>query len=76
MAARALIPACPVPPGAPPAIAPFPTSAQVAFQRTELAAYLHFGLNTFDGTEYGDSRIDAPSLFNPRPSTPGSGWPP
>lgn len=60
-----LIPACPVPPGAPPALAPVPTPAQAALQRTELAAYLHFGLNTFDGTEYGNSTIDVPSLFNP-----------
>ncbi len=59
------IEACPAAPGAPSAVAPAPTPAQIAFQRTELTAYLHFGLNTFDGTEYGDSAIDMPSLFNP-----------
>ncbi|HEY5281169.1 MAG TPA: alpha-L-fucosidase, partial [Polyangia bacterium] len=37
---------------------------QIAYQRSELTAYLHFGLQTFDGTEYGDAS-DAPSLFNP-----------
>jgi len=37
---------------------------QLAYQRSELTAYLHFGLQTFDGTEYGDAS-DAPSLFNP-----------
>ena len=56
---------CPAAPGAPSAVAPAPTPAQIAFQRTELTAYLHFGLNTFDGTEYGNSAVDTPSLFNP-----------
>ena len=51
--------------GAPSGVAPLPTPAQVALQRAELTAYLHFGLNTFDGTEYGDPAIDMPSLFNP-----------
>jgi alpha-L-fucosidase len=51
--------------GAPSAVAPIPTPAQAALQRTELTAYLHFGLNTFDGTEYGNAAVDAPSLFNP-----------
>jgi alpha-L-fucosidase len=37
---------------------------QIAYQRSELTAYLHFGLQTFDGTEYGDAS-DTPSLFNP-----------
>ena len=48
-----------------PPLAPVPTPAQVAFQRAELTADLHFGLNTFDGTEYGNAAIDTPSLFNP-----------
>jgi len=37
----------------------------VAYQRTELTAFLHFGLNTFDDTEYGDASKDTPALFNP-----------
>src|SRR5437868_4735723 len=56
---------CAALPGSPSAVGPTPTPAQIAFQRTELTAYLHFGLNTFDGTEYGNSAVDTPSLFNP-----------
>jgi alpha-L-fucosidase len=59
------IQSCPTAPGAPPGVAPLPSPAQVAFQRTELAALLHFGLGTFDGTEYGNPAVDTPSLFNP-----------
>ena len=51
--------------GGPMGVAPVPTATQVAYQRTELTAYLHFGLNTFDGTEYGDTAKDTPLLFNP-----------
>jgi alpha-L-fucosidase len=58
-------PSCPAATGAPSGVAPIPTPAQVAFQRTELTALLHFGLNTFDGTEYGNAAVDTPSLFNP-----------
>jgi alpha-L-fucosidase len=64
-AAGPSIQACPAASGAPPGVAPIPTPAQVAFQRAELTAYLHFGLNTFDGTEYGNPAVDMPSLFNP-----------
>jgi alpha-L-fucosidase len=46
-------------------VGPLPTPAQVAYQRTELTAFIHFGLQTFDGTENGDSSKDTPSLFNP-----------
>jgi alpha-L-fucosidase len=60
-----IIQACAAAPDAPPGVAPTPTPAQVAFQRAELTAYLHFGLNTFDGTEYGNPAVDMPSLFNP-----------
>jgi len=56
---------CPIASGSPSPLEPVPTPAQVAFQRTELTAYLHFGLNTFDGTEYGNAAVDTPSLFNP-----------
>lgn len=59
------IQACPAVPGAPPALLPAPTASQAAFQRAELTALLHFGLNTFDGTEYGNAAVDVPSLFNP-----------
>ncbi len=56
---------CPAVAGAPSGLAPLPSPAQVAFQRTELTGLLHFGLNTFDGTEYGNPAVDMPSLFNP-----------
>jgi alpha-L-fucosidase len=61
----AAIPSCPGLPGSPAGVAPLPTPAQAAYQRTELTAYLHFGLNTFDGTEEGAPSKDVPSLFNP-----------
>src|SRR5213076_1002208 len=56
-AAGLVLEECPAVPGAPSAVAPIPTRAQVALQRTELTAYLHFGLNTFDGTEYGNPAV-------------------
>ena len=59
------IQSCPNATGGPPGVGSLPTSAQVAYQRTELTAFMHFGLQTFDGTEYGDSSKDTPSLFNP-----------
>jgi alpha-L-fucosidase len=43
---------------------PRPSPAQLAWQREELALFLHFGINTFVGREWGDGRED-PSLFNP-----------
>ncbi len=55
---------CPARPGAPPGVGPLPSPAQVAYQRTELTAFIHLGLATFDGTEQG-SGTDSPSLFDP-----------
>jgi alpha-L-fucosidase len=55
------------PPSRPPlpdAVAPVPSSAQVAWQERELAAFLHFGMNTFTGKEQGDGS-ESPALFNP-----------
>ena len=59
------IQSCPVLAGGPAGVQPLPSAPQVAHQRTEVTAYIHFGLNTFDGTEYGDSSQDTPALFNP-----------
>lgn len=41
-----------------------PTSRQLAWQQLELTAFLHFGMNTFTGQEWGDGTED-PSLFVP-----------
>ena len=72
--AAVLLPACyektgPVlgPPSSAPlpeAVAPVPSDAQVAWQTQELAAFLHFGMNTFTNKEQGDG-TDSPTLFNP-----------
>jgi alpha-L-fucosidase len=56
---------CPQVGGGPAAVGPLPTRAQVAYQRTELTAFVHFGLETFDGTEFGDASRDTASLFDP-----------
>ena len=56
---------CSTIPGAPPGVGPLPSAIQLAYQRIEMTAYMHFGLNTFDGTEDGYSSKDVPSLFNP-----------
>jgi alpha-L-fucosidase len=50
--------------GGPPPATPVPTAAQAAYQHTEMTAFLHFGLDTFDGTEQGNTS-DTPALFNP-----------
>lgn len=41
-----------------------PTPQQLAWQQMELTAFLHFGINTFTGNEWG-SGSDDPQLFNP-----------
>jgi alpha-L-fucosidase len=43
---------------------PRPSPSQLAWQRDELALFLHFGVNTFTNREWGDGTED-PSIFNP-----------
>ena len=41
-----------------------PSAAQLAWQRDELAMFLHFGVNTFTDREWGDGK-EAPAIFDP-----------
>ena len=41
-----------------------PTAQQLEWQQMEFTAFLHFGINTFTGNEWGDGK-DNPNLFNP-----------
>lgn len=41
-----------------------PTPQQLEWQQMELTAFLHFGVNTFTGREWGDGTED-PKIFNP-----------
>ena len=41
-----------------------PSEKQLRWQQLELTAFLHFGINTFTGNEWGNGQ-DSPELFNP-----------
>ncbi|MBK8247633.1 MAG: alpha-L-fucosidase [Gemmatimonadetes bacterium] len=43
---------------------PVPTPAQLRWQREELSAFVHFGVNTYTDREWGDGTED-PRLFRP-----------
>jgi alpha-L-fucosidase len=43
---------------------PRPSAPQLAWQRDELALFLHVGINTFTNREWGDG-TERPALFNP-----------
>jgi alpha-L-fucosidase len=55
---------CPSLPGAPTGTAPLPSAAQLSYQRTEMTAFIHYSLATYDGSEQGNPS-DSPSIFNP-----------
>ncbi len=48
----------------PVAYGPVPSPAQLAWQRRELVAFVHFNMNTFTDAEWGQGNED-PKLFNP-----------
>ncbi len=66
---------CTYPAGGVPKATVVPSVAQVAYQHVELTAFLHFGLDTWDGQEQGNPS-DPPSLFNPTNLTQdtANGW--
>lgn len=43
---------------------PVPSAAQLAWQRDELAVFVHFGINSFTDREWGDG-TESPGIFNP-----------
>jgi len=43
---------------------PRPSPSQLAWQRDELAMFIHFGVNAFTDREWGDG-TESPSIFNP-----------
>lgn len=45
-------------------ILPLPSSAQLQWQQSELALFLHFGPNTFTDSEWGSGKVD-PIDFSP-----------
>jgi len=45
-------------------VGPLPSAAQVAWQRLELTAFVHFGPNAFTGEEWGSGK-ERPGIFNP-----------
>jgi alpha-L-fucosidase len=75
---------CPSLPGAPTGTAPLPSPAQLSYQRTEMTAFIHFGLSTFDGSEqcspsdpvstFAPTKLDATSVGQWVTSLKGAGF--
>lgn len=51
-------------PNVPQPLAPLPTPSQYRWHQQELQIFVHFGLNTFTGAEWGTGKV-SPDLFNP-----------
>jgi len=49
---------------APEAFGPTPSESQLQYHEEELAAFIHFGMNTFTNSEWGNGR-ENPNSFNP-----------
>ena len=64
LACLALAASQPLPAAPPTPFGAIPHERQVAWQRMEYYAFVHFGLNTFTGKEWGYGDED-PKLFNP-----------
>jgi alpha-L-fucosidase len=76
--------ACPSLPSAPTGTPPLPSAAQLSYQRTEMTAFIHFGMATFDGTEqcnpsdpvstFAPTKLDATSVGQWVTSLKGAGF--
>lgn len=53
-----------IPQADPAPIAPVPSAAQLRWQRSEFGIFVHYGINTYTGREWGDGTED-PKVFNP-----------
>ncbi len=46
------------------AYGPLPSKAQLDYHKEELAAFIHYGMNTYTDSEWGDGQ-ENPEYFNP-----------